>query len=218
MPSLPPPTTAPPIVMRICRAWDVKCPPAKKHMIAGKLVPTIKGVFGGRVGVLQKKRRLTIEIHGPEQTPRQQEAEADSAAPKQRGLSRSHRTDSNPINLSKELMDDDRIWVRIWKPRKAWGFSRDPDDSSDSDSETSSSSSTDGKDDYHDGWVEYRKIGMDELEDESISRNSWEATMGLGTNQERREIRFETDEQGECCLSILFYYIGLDWIGFERYN
>jgi hypothetical protein len=116
----------------------------------------------------------------------------------QRGrLSRSHRTISNPVDVSKELMDDDRIWVRIWKPRKAWGFSRDPDDSSDSEGEGETSLHTYEDDDNHDAWVEYRKIGIDELEDESISRNSWEATMGLGTNQEHREIRFETDEQGE---------------------
>jgi hypothetical protein len=51
------------------------------------------------------------------------------------------------------------------------------------------------------------------VEDESISRNSGEVTMGLGTNQECWEIRLESNGQGECCLSIVVYYIGLDWRG-----
>jgi hypothetical protein len=52
-------------------------------------------------------------------------------------------------------------------------------------------------------WV---RIWCNCIENESISCNSWEVTIGLGSNQERGEIRFETDDgQGEeYCLSILF--------------
>jgi hypothetical protein len=180
------------IVMRVNRTWDVKCPPVKKHVVAGKLVPSVVGVFSGRL--MRKKRRIAIEIHGPEK-----EEVKKPAAPVRRGLKRSKESDMNVVDLSAELQDDDRIVIRIWKPRKAWGFSRDPDDSSDSESESeeagglSEESSNKTEDD---NWVEYRKFGLDEIHDEELEKLSWEATMGLGANRERREIRFETPEKG----------------------
>lgn len=57
-PETPPPVSTP----RATRVWDVKMPPAKKTMVGGRLVPTV----GGTVGVsklLQKKRRISLEIH-----------------------------------------------------------------------------------------------------------------------------------------------------------
>jgi hypothetical protein len=184
--------------MRVNRTWDVKCPPVKKHIVAGKLVPFL-GAFSGRL--LRKKRRIAIEIHGPEV----QEEVQKPAAPVRRGLKRSEDNRSKVVNLTKELKDDDQIVIRIWKPRKAWGFSKDPDDSSDSESESeeafggslSSLRDASSKRKLEDGnWVEYRKFGLDEIYDEELQKLSWEATMGLGANQERREIRFETPEKG----------------------
>jgi hypothetical protein len=187
----------PPIVMRINRTWDAKCAPAKKRVIAGKLVPTVRGAFSGRL--LQKKRRIAIEIHGPDNSEENNDPDATKVSglptPK-RGMLRSPETAQRlTIDLSKELQDDDRIVIRILKPRKAWGFSKDPDDSSESEEEEDVDGGSSSRDDGD--WVEYRKFGVDEIEDEELSKNGWEATMGLGANQERREIKFESNEQGE---------------------
>lgn len=216
------------LVLRLSRTWSIDCPPAKKAMVAGILVPTVKGTLthGMRLIIKPKRRRLSIEIHGPETNP---QAISAIGMPIQRGLSRDAQSLSKTFRLSKELLDDDRIIIRILKPRKAWGFHRDPEDSSDSDSDSDSNSDSDS--DNHrnnqstssdkagikckdsqstdhlnqafqdeDEWIEYRKYGMDEIVDETLTgRNKtvFEATMGLGANQERREFRFETEQQGK---------------------
>lgn len=115
-------TEAPKIVETAERAWEVKLPPKKKQMIGGKLVPTVRGAFG----FATKKRRLVMEIIGPKSLP-------ETTPPSLRGMSRSDKREVNG-DLS-ELLDDeaDRVVVRILKPRKYWGLSRDSDDSGDED-------------------------------------------------------------------------------------
>lgn len=225
-------SSRPNIVMRLNRTWNVKCPPAKKHMVHGQLIPTAKGIFslGGRIHLRTKQRRLAIEIHGPEtnnddnnnatttmdnNNPNDRKGENNNAPPPNlRGqFKRETQTVSQAIQLSKELKDDDKIVVRILKPRKMWGFSRDHDDSSDSDSDSDNNDDKDNDDkdnddkdndndhqEQEDAWVEYRKYGVDEIVDEELTgrhNSTFEATMGLGANRERREIDFENDEQGK---------------------
>lgn len=195
--------------MRITRQWEVKCPPVKKHVFAGKFVPTVKGVFSGRF--VQKKRRITIEIHGPDVPLLLARTEAPKSPTPRRGLTRTSDTGSmNIIDLSSELKDDDRIRVRILKPRKQWGFMRDHDDSSTSQGDDEEDGHENDNDDLHashntntssstahdDGWIEYRKYDLDEIEDEELHKKSWEATLGRAHQMERREIMFPTDEQG----------------------
>lgn len=111
---------------------------------------------------------------------------------------------SEVMQLSKELMDDDKIVIRILKPRKVWGFSRDPEDSSDdSDSDSDvkkvDEKSTNTEKEEPEGWVEYRKYGLDEIVNEELigrHKNIFEANMGLGNSQERRELKFDSEEQG----------------------
>ena len=50
---------------------------------------------------------------------------------------------------------------------------------------------------HDNGWIEYRKFDLDEIEDEELHRKSWEATLGRFHHMERREIIFANDEQGE---------------------
>jgi hypothetical protein len=141
-------------------------------------VPSLAG--GARL--LQKKRRVAIEIHGPERNnsndnnnnnnnnddSNNRNNKRRSTAPPGRGLTRNSLANNTKgsraiIDLSKELKDDDRIVIRIFKSRKAWGFSRDTDDSSSSSSseevDASESSSSEAPDlfEIEDGWVEYRK-------------------------------------------------------------
>jgi hypothetical protein len=192
------------IVMRVNRHWEVKCPPVKKHVVAGMLVSTVKGVFSGRF--VQKKRRITIEIHGPD-VPLVSLTEKEAPTPR-RGLTRANDTGSMTIvDLSSELKDDDRIHVRILKPRKQWGFMRDQDDSSTSEEGDENEQEQDHKDlnvshnsyatSHDDGWIEYRKYDLDEIEDEELHKKSWEATLGRDHHMERREIMFGSDEQGK---------------------
>eukprot|EP00934_Nitzschia_sp_Nitz4_P005692 Nitzschia sp. Nitz4//scaffold348_size17284//6198//9518//NITZ4_008842-RA/size17284-processed-gene-0.10-mRNA-1//-1//CDS//3329548688//5682//frame0 len=192
--------TLAPIGMRLNRTWDVRLPPAKKKILGGKLVPTIKGL-GGRL--VKKKCRLCIEIHGP--------IKEDDAVPglqperPTRGLTR--ETGSiQTVNLAEQLLDDDRILIKILKPRKHWGFSRDSDSSSsdeeddDDATQTTASSAKSNTTDYGD-WVEYRKYSIDDIVDVELNKREFEATMGLGSNRERREIFFEHDEQ--VCLMLV---------------
>lgn len=125
-----------------------------------------------------------------------------------RGLTRANDTGSMTIvDLSSELKDDDRIHVRILKPRKQWGFMRDQDDSSTSEEGDENEQEQDHKDlnvshnsyatSHDDGWIEYRKYDLDEIEDEELHKKSWEATLGRDHHMERREIMFGSDEQGK---------------------
>jgi len=204
--------------MRLNRTWEVDCPPASKAMVGGALVPTVKGTFslGGRLLRPKiKRRRLAIEIHGPavmsDRSTGQTNEDAEknkiiSTENRRRMMKRETETMSQAIQLSKELMDDDRIVIRILKPRKVWGFSRDPEDSTDSESDDEDGKKKRRQDDDQkeaSGWVEYRKYGVDEILDEELmgrNKNVFQATMGLGANKERREIHFENDEQGELLL------------------
>ena len=206
------------MVLRLTRTWTIECPPAKFRAAnllpklgveKVRMVPTAKNALtlGGRLTVKgRKNRRLTIEIHGPEK----QRKDSNPSSSDRRGsglrghLIREEQTVQEAIQLSKELLDDDRIVVRICKPRKSWGLSRDSDDSSDSDSEQ------DDDDFIIDGYVEYRKYGIDEIVDEELTgrhKNIVEATMGLGNNQERRELKFDTAQQGmssaDLCLTAI---------------
>lgn len=187
--------------MRVSRQWEVKCPPAKKHMVAGKLVPTVKGVFQ----VVQKKRRVAIELHGPrkeeEIAPSKGKDLKSPVSPRRlfgRQGDSSLSSSRSIIDLSASLEDDDRIIIRILKPRKSWGFNRDPDDSSESEDEDNLSLEKCNDSVRNDnGWVEFRKFDLDEIEEEELNKSSWEATMGRGTGTERREIRFENEDQGK---------------------
>jgi hypothetical protein len=188
--------------MRVNRQWEVKCPPVKKHVVAGMFVPTVKGVFSGRL--VQKKRRITIEIHGPD-VPLRTKKEAPTP---RRGLTRSANDAGSMqvVDLSSELKDDDRIRVRILKPRKQWGFMRDHEDSSTSEDgddekehehDLNASHDSGSATSHDDGWIEYRKYDLDEIEDEELHKKSWEATLGRFHHMERREIMFPNDEEGK---------------------
>jgi hypothetical protein len=48
--------------LRSARAWNVRMPPVKKHMVAGHLVPNVRQA----IGIFQQKRRhIRIEVRGP---------------------------------------------------------------------------------------------------------------------------------------------------------
>lgn len=113
------------IIEKAERAWEVKLPPTKKHMVAGKLMPTVRGAFG----FAKKKRRLVMEVLGPGDEGVGDEGVGDEGVPQQRA-ERSHEVG----DLCKLLEhEEDRVVVRILKPRKHWGLSRDSDDSDDDD-------------------------------------------------------------------------------------
>jgi hypothetical protein len=176
------------IVMRVNRHWDVKI----------------------RRRLLHKKHRIVIEIHGsPSSAASLLSKQEKTPAPSRRGLLRSAPAtpasgDRTIVNLSNELQDDDRILIRILKKKsKRLGFLGGGDDASGSDEddegedsvlvdETTTAAASD------DGWVEFHKYDLDEISDEHLHENQWEATMGRASNTERRTLTFETDEQGMC--------------------
>jgi len=189
------------MVMKLNRVWDIRMPPASKKVVGGKLIPTVKGAFSGRL--MQKRRRVAIEIHGPMVSEANETLnKPPSPSGSRRGLlSRAQGTSQKVVNLSAELKDDDRIVVRILKKRKTWGLMRDHDDSSDDEDSDGHHKGDDEDNDianYDDGWVEYRKYDLDEITDDVLDRDDWEATMGRASGMERRELKFDTKEQGEC--------------------
>jgi hypothetical protein len=182
------------IAMRVNRYWDVKI----------------------RRRLLQKKHRIVIEIHGPPSSAASLLSKQEKTpAPPRRGLLRS--TVAAPasgartfVNLSNEMQDDDCIRIRILKKKsKGLGFLGRGDDSSSSSDEDDDDDRDNNEDSVlvdetttaapsDDGWVEFCKYDLDEISDEKLNENQWEATMGRASNTERRTLTFETDEQGMC--------------------
>jgi hypothetical protein len=105
--------TMSPLKLKAQRCWDVRMPPKRAHMVAGKLLPTVPGV--GRA----KKRRVVVELYSMEATTHDEE-------PPPRLL---ERTDDRLVqDLVGELNHSDIVVVRFLKPRCAWGFSKQDDD------------------------------------------------------------------------------------------
>jgi hypothetical protein len=97
----------------------------------------------------------------------------------------------------KQYLDDlgptDYAVVRILKPRRHWGLSRDTDDSDDEDHHDG------GHDEENGDWVEYRKFDLDDIEPESVSltKTSVEMQVGRGNSTEVREIKFGTVSEAQ---------------------
>jgi len=159
-----------PLVCRAHRFWTVKCPPCKKHMVGGTLVPTVRGTFG-----FKKTKRVTVEVYGNEED----DTPTDGVSSR-----RFSKQDAN-ASLADELREDDRVVVRILKPRKHWGLSRDHDDSSDEEDEDGETTLA-----CEDGWVEYRKYDLDAIDQIELDKNSFEAHFGVGNHVEVRELCF----------------------------
>ena len=52
--------------LKTIRDWEVQVPPAKRRVVAGRLVPTVRGVVAGPVLLTRpRRRRVAVEIHGP---------------------------------------------------------------------------------------------------------------------------------------------------------
>lgn len=166
------------MIIRARKQWDVKCPPCKKHMVAGKLMPTVRGTLVGSFAL--KKRRVCLEI----QTEDHGEGEGDH-----RHVAPSHTL---PTSID-ELGPTDYAVVRILKPRRHWGLSRDTDDSDDEDHHDG------GHDEENGDWVEYRKFDLDDIEPESVllTKTSVEMQVGRGNSTEVREIKFSTELEAQ---------------------
>jgi hypothetical protein len=202
-------------------------------MVAGQFVPTVKGAFR----VMHPKRRVTIELHGPDTAP-VGAATADGitvspkkgskptvASPKKattteaaippkspspkKGSVFGGRNKEDPVDLAKELKDTDRILIRILKPRKTgWGSGGSAvkdsgdEDSSNGEEEALNGSKANMSESFSkivdDGWVEYRKYDLDEIEQVELEKATWEANLGRAANKERREFRFASAEEGKC--------------------
>ena len=149
------------------------------------------------------KRLVTIELHSLETEEAATEAalleeDGDVAVP---GNRVSKTGQLQITNLSTHLKDDDRIIVRILKPRKSWGLMKDPSDEDDDDSSSDGVSSR-GDTDVFAGWIEYRRYDLDEIEDVDLDKESWEATVGRASNMERRELKFESEGHGRYILEM----------------
>jgi hypothetical protein len=169
------------LVVRSRQHWDIKCPPAKKQMLAGKLVPTVRGAMS----FLHKKRRLVIEVHGHDD---EEEGTVISSA-------------LQPLPTSVDhFHSNDVIVLRILKPRKHWGLSRDVEDSdSDDDSDDQSLAASEEQ-----GFVEYRRFDLDYIDDVEIHNStSLEAKFGRGNNTEVRDLKFTSVAEVQDFESIL---------------
>jgi hypothetical protein len=128
------------------RTWTVRCPPAKRRVVAGTFVPTPLL----DLGVNHSTRRVTIEIYGPsrrnddnderdgdggtsvvsddddehDDDDSDEDGDSDLAESevgdrrRRAGLSRSAGTARNLVDLCQDLHDEDIIVFRILKPRR----------------------------------------------------------------------------------------------------
>jgi hypothetical protein len=103
----------PGMFVRSMLTWDVKMPPTKKHMVAGHLVPTVKG----KVQFMsQKPRRISIEIHGPPQSHLDTPNESPIKHTKMQGLLRGE----TPVSgmETEFLHDNEAVFFRVLKEAK----------------------------------------------------------------------------------------------------
>lgn len=146
--------------------WDVKCPPVKRRVVVGQLVPTVRGVLG-----IHRPKRLVIEIEGSSSS-------------------------SDEI-----LRDDDKVTVRILKPKRNTGrvwspLSRDDDDSSCDEGNAE-------KESQYEGWMEYRHYTLEEINKETTPNDKiWVAAMGRTSTREVREFHFESADEGKCVCTV----------------
>jgi hypothetical protein len=101
-------------VLRSLRYWDVKMPPVKKHMLGGRLVPTVKSAMSR---ILTKKRRITIEVYQPaslgvEATKVNKEKQKKICAELLKGIS------SNELFDGEAIGDNDVVECRVLKPQR----------------------------------------------------------------------------------------------------
>jgi len=129
-------TSATGMTVRSMRQWDVRMGPIKKHVVAGRLMPTVTGTMSKLL--LQKKRRITLEVHRPETATKTSDTPRKSILDvwKKPGA-------SNDVDLSLTdatyLGDTDEVIIRIFKRVKGSGKQSDASVGGDADDHSESS-------------------------------------------------------------------------------
>jgi hypothetical protein len=110
--------------------------------------------------------------------------------------------DSSSADLS--LHDDDKVTVRVLRPKrdrgKKWSSpfsSRENDEDDDYSSLGHESFEEEEEESQYEGWMEYRHYTLEEIDKEtSPNDKTWVASMGRTSTREVREFHFETAEEG----------------------
>ena len=101
------------------RYWDVRMPPVKKHMVGGRLLPTIKGTISPS-RFTSKKRRITIEVYSEVQNNAKRRSPKAGFQELLRGISSSdfENPDNNSYDADIELTATDLVAFRVLKPKR----------------------------------------------------------------------------------------------------
>lgn len=166
--------------------WDIKMPPVKKHIVGGRMVPTVKAAMGGFL--LSKNRRISLEIRGPLEGTT---AEGLDPFQKKRELEKilSGNATSDAMDL---LSGDDFIALRVLKERQ------DYDDDED---DTIVADDPDLEDDHHDDkhWATHGSYRLEAISVVRTHHRGKSVEVRLGTGQEAviRDLKFASSSAAE---------------------
>lgn len=179
---------APPIVVRNMKVWDVKMPPVKKHVVSGHMVPTVRGA--ARL-FIQKRRRVSIEIHGPPvySTEDANRSTISAATPVRSGKMQEFLQGGSPPQEDPPLQDKDVVFFRILK------LSHDHEDShSPRDEEDLSTLGPFGPDDMDESYVEHYSYRLEDVEIQKTHGRTCEMKFGNGNETIIRDVKFEAEK------------------------
>lgn len=170
---------------RISRVWDVKMPPAKKTMVHGVLVPTMGGTFGSVL--IQKKRRIAIEIHSEDSLGTSNVDGPSSTLLRGNSLDSDH-DDDDTVHVGEKAI------VRVLKPASKGDSS---DDSSDGggDHQTVSTIGFHAADEESDMWVTNYVLGLDDVEILKARGSHCEIKLGHGSDTQVRHVNFSNEKE-----------------------
>jgi hypothetical protein len=155
------------VIVRFRKHWDVKCPPTRKKMVGGMLLPTVRGALHVPI---KKRRRLCIEVHSRDDDD--DDDEYKIVEPPLEGLPES----------VEDLRPGDTVMLLLLKPGRH----------SEDDDETTAV----GDEEVGGGWVVNRKYDLDDVEEEALSIHgtSWETKLGRGSSVEVKEFQFGSEQ------------------------
>ena len=124
-------------IVRSEKCWDVTFGPIKKHMVAGKLVPTIRGVQ--KLIAVQKHRRIVIQIVSSSASTTTTTTTTTSDIEDKRGNyldwlilqsdedatrddGGTFQSSSKSSSIQSSWQDGDSVVIRVLGPKNVWGF------------------------------------------------------------------------------------------------
>lgn len=178
--------------------WDVKMPPVKKHMVSGRLVPTMRGA----ARFIQRNRRVTIEVHGPPVYANDTQSVLSAMTPMGMGRMQTLLTGGSP-QTDLALQDRDVVRVRILKASSEHDDAHSPSHHGENDEDLSTLGPY-APDDTDGSFAEHYAYRLEDVELLTVHGRTCEVKVGQGSETIVRDLKFEAEKEAlafEVCLS-----------------